>query len=292
MTGDYIVRATAADHQIRAFAATTRELTEAARQAHNTSPIATPALGRLMTAGVMMGSMLKGEGDLLTLKISGDGPMRGLLVTANARAEVKGYVYEPDVLLPASAAGKLDVGGAVGRGTLSVIRDMGLKEPYIGQTQLVSGEIAEDITYYYAASEQVPSSVGLGVLMNRDNTVRRAGGFLIQLMPFTDEAVIGELEKRLAGVRSVTAMLDAGLTPEQLLEELLGTLSLEISGRTPAAFSCDCSRERVSRALLSTGREALQEMLEDGGPVEAGCQFCGKKYSFSAGELEEMLKNA
>ncbi len=151
MTGDYIVRATAADHQIRAFAATTRELTEAARQAHNTSPIATAALGRLMTAGVMMGSMLKGEGDLLTLKISGDGPMRGLLVTANARAEVKGYVYEPDVLLPASAAGKLDVGGAVGRGTLSVIRDMGLKEPYIGQTQLVSGEIAEDITYYYAA---------------------------------------------------------------------------------------------------------------------------------------------
>ena len=292
MTGDYIVRATAADHQIRAFAATTRELTEAARLAHNTSPIATAALGRLMTAGVMMGSMLKGEEDLLTLKISGDGPMRGLLVTANARAEVKGYVYEPDMLLPASAAGKLDVGGAVGCGTLSVIRDMGLKEPYVGQTQLVSGEIAEDITYYYAVSEQVPSSVGLGVLMNRDNTVRRAGGFLIQLMPFTDDAVIDELEGRLAGVRSVTAMLDAGLTPEQILQELLGAMELEIGGRRQAAFRCDCSRERVSRALLSTGRETLQEMLDDGKPVEAGCQFCGKKYSFSMEELAEMLKNA
>ncbi|MDE7299251.1 MAG: Hsp33 family molecular chaperone HslO [Lachnospiraceae bacterium] len=292
MTEDYIVRATAADNQIRAFAATTRELTEAARQAHNTSPIATAALGRLMTAGVMMGSMLKGEDDLLTLKISGDGPMRGLLVTANARAEVKGYVYEPDVLLPASAAGKLDVGGAVGRGTLSVIRDMGLKEPYIGQTQLVSGEIAEDITYYYAASEQVPSSVGLGVLMNRDNTVRRAGGFILQLMPFTDESVVGALEKRLAGVRSVTAMLDAGLTPEQILQELLEDMEPVISDRMPAAFRCDCSRERVSKAILSTGRRELQEMIADGQPVEAGCQFCGKKYCFSIAELEELLQNA
>ena len=292
MTEDYIVRATAADNQIRAFAATTRELTEAARQAHNTSPIATAALGRLMTAGVMMGSMLKGEDDLLTLKISGDGPMRGLLVTANARAEVKGYVYEPDVLLPASAAGKLDVGGAVGRGTLRVIRDMGLKEPYIGQTQLVSGEIAEDITYYYAASEQVPSSVGLGVLMNRDNTVRCAGGFILQLMPFADESVVGALEKRLAGVRPVTAMLDAGLTPEQILQELLEGMEPVISDRMPAAFRCDCSRERVSKAILSTGRRELQEMIADGQPVEAGCQFCGKKYCFSIAELEELLQNA
>lgn len=289
---DYMVRATAADEQIRAFAATTRNLTEQARVIHGTSPVATAALGRLMAAGLMMGSMMKGEDDLLTLKISGDGPMRGVLVTANAHAQVKGYVYEPEVLLPASALGKLDVGGAVGKGTLSVIKDLGLKEPYVGQTALVSGEIAEDLTYYFAASEQVPSSVALGVLMNRDNTVRCAGGFLLQLMPGTKEEVVAALEERLLGIRSVTAMLNAGRMPEQILSELLGDLGLHINEKQPVSYHCDCSRERVGRAILSIGRTELEKMLADGKPVEAGCQFCGKKYRFSAGEIGEMLEQA
>lgn len=290
--GDYMVRATAADDQIRAFAATTRELTECARAMHGTSPIATAALGRLMTAGLMMGSMMKGDNDILTLKINGDGPMRGVLVTANAHAQVKGYVYEPEVLLPANAAGKLDVGGAIGHGTLSVIKDMGLKDPYVGQTALVSGEIAEDLTYYFAASEQVPSSVGLGVLMNKDNTVRRAGGFIIQLMPFTQETVIAALEERLSKIRSVTAMLDQEMTPEQILSELLDDMDLQVNETLPVSYRCDCSRERVGRAILSIGRAELERMLADGEPIEAGCQFCSKKYRFELDEVRAMLKQA
>lgn len=288
-TEDYLIRATAAENQIRAFAATTRGAAEYARQAHNTSPVVTAALGRLLTAGAMMGSMMKGDDDLLTLKIDGDGPVRGLLVTANSKAEVKGYAFEPDVMLPPSRAGKLDVGGAVGNGTLSVIKDMGLKEPYVGQTNLVSGEIAEDITYYYAASEQVPSSVALGVLMNKDNTVRRAGGFIIQLMPFTEDSVIDALEKKLAGITSITSMLDRDMTPEMILQELLGDLGLEINEKLPVSFTCSCSRERVGRAIISIGKKELEEMIEEGNPIEVGCQFCNKKYQFSVDDLKEFL---
>lgn len=289
---DYMVRATAADEQIRAFAATTRNLTEQARAIHGTSPVATAALGRLMAAGLMMGSMMKGEDDLLTLKLNGDGPMRGVLVTANTHAQVKGYVYEPEVLLPANAKGKLDVGGAIGKGMLTVIKDLGLKEPYVGQTELVSGEIAEDLTYYFAASEQVPSSVALGVLMNRDNTVRRAGGFILQLMPDTKEEVVAALEERLSKITSVTAMLDAGMVPEQILAGLLSDMGLRINEKQPVSYACDCSRKRVGRAILSIGRAELENILADGKPVEAGCQFCGKKYQFSVGEVKEMLAQA
>ena len=231
--GDYMVRATAANAQVRAFAVTTKELVETARQAHNTSPVVTAALGRLLTAGVMMGSMLKGDDDLLTLQVRGDGPVRGLTVTANAKGEVKGYATVPDVILPANAKGKLDVGGAVGRGTLSVIRDLGLKEPYVGQTALVTGEIGDDLTSYFATSEQTPSSVGLGVLMEKTNTVRCAGGFIIQLMPFTDEKVIEALEKKISEVQSVTSMLNLGMTPEDILNELLGEFHPEISEKYP-----------------------------------------------------------
>lgn len=290
--GDYMVRATAADDAIRAFAVTTRELTEKARAMHNTSPVATAALGRLMAAGLMMGSMMKGEDDLLTLKIAGDGPMGGVLVTADAHFRVKGYVYKPEVLIGANKRGKLDVGGAIGRGMLSVIRDLGLKEPYVGQTELISGEIAEDLTYYFAASEQVPSSVGLGVLMERDNTVRRAGGFIIQLMPYTSQEVIEELEARLAHVSSVTAMLDSGMMPEDILAELLGDFSLQINDRQQVAYHCGCSKERVSRAILSIGKQELLDMISDGKPVEAGCQFCDKKYRFGVEEIKEMLAGA
>ena len=297
--GDYMVRATAANAQVRAFAVTTKELVETARQAHNTSPVVTAALGRLLTAGVMMGSMLKGDDDLLTLQIRGDGPVRGLTVTANAKGEVKGYATVPDVILPANAKGKLDVGGAVGRGTLSVIRDLGLKEPYVGlkepyagQVALQTGEIAEDLTYYFATSEQTPSSVGLGVLMEKTNTVRCAGGFIIQLMPFAEEETISKLEHNLSLINSVTALLDQGMTPEQLLERVLDGFDVEITDRMPCSFTCNCSKERVEKALISIGKKELQEMIDEDKPIEVNCHFCGKTYRFDVDELKKMEKKS
>ena len=286
---DYIVRATAATNQIRAFAATTRELVEYARSVHNTSPVATAALGRLLTAGAMMGSMMKGAGDLLTLQIKCNGPIQGLTVTADANANVKGYVYDPAVMLPPSPMGKLDVGGAVGAGVLSVIKDMGLKDPYVGQTELVSGEIAEDITYYYAASEQIPSSVALGVLMNKDNTVKRSGGFIIQLMPFAEEEVINKLEKKISEISSITQLLDDDLTPEMILLHILGDFGLEILDTIPTAFTCNCSKERVEKAIISIGKKDIQEMIDDNEPIEVNCHFCNTKYNFSIDELETIL---
>ncbi len=289
---DYVVRATAAEGQIRAFAATTRELTEYARAAHNTSPVATAALGRLLTAGVMMGCDMKGEKDLLTLKIQGDGPIEGLTVTADSHGHVKGYVGNPAVMLPPNEKGKLDVGGALGVGVLSVIKDIGLKEPYVGQTILVTGEIAEDLTYYYANSEQTPSSVALGVLMNKDNTVRQAGGFIIQLMPGASEAVISGLEAKLKEITSVTTLMDVGNTPEMILNYVLGEFGLEINDRLPVGFYCNCSKERVERALISVGKKDIQEMIDDGKPIEVNCHFCNKNYTFEVEDLKEMLERA
>lgn len=289
---DYIVRATAAEGQIRAFAATTKEMAETARKAHDCSPVATAALGRLLTVGAMMGVMMKGDKDVLTLQIKGEGPIGGLTVTADSHGNVKGYAEDPQVMLPANLAGKLDVGGAVGPGILYVIKDLGMKEPYVGQTELQTGEIAEDLTYYFAASEQVPSSVGLGVLMEKNNTVKQAGGFIIQLMPFTDEKVIEALEAKIAQVRPVTAMLDDGMTPEQILEELLGELGLEINETLPAQFHCGCSKERVSKALVSVGAKELQSMIDDGKEIEVNCHFCNTNYSFSVDELKELLKKS
>lgn len=289
---DYLIRATAANGQVRAFGVTSRELTETAKNAHDTSPVATAALGRLMSAAVMMGADLKGENDLLTLRMEGDGPMGGLLATADSRGNVKGYAFHPEVLLPPNARGKLDVGGALGAGMLSVVKDIGLKEPYVGQTNLVSGEIAEDLTYYYAASEQIPCSIALGVLMNKDNTVRQAGGFMIQLLPGASDELIDRLEERLGELPSITALLDAGKTPEEILSGLLGDFDLEILEKKPVQFHCDCSRERVERAIVSIGKKEIREMIEEGKPIEAGCQFCNKKYSFSVEELEELLQKA
>ena len=289
---DYIVRATAADAQIRAFACTTKDVVETARQAHNTSPVVTAALGRLLSAGAMMGSMLKGDDDLLTLQIKGDGPMQGLMVTADSRSNVKGYAYVPDVILPANAVGKLDVAGAVGNGTLRVIRDMGLKDPYVGQTLLQTSEIAEDLTYYFATSEQVPSSVGLGVLMERNNTVKQAGGFIIQLMPFAEESVISRLEQNLSGIMSVTAMLDAGNTPEQMLNQLLDGLECEILETRPTAFLCNCGRPKIEKVLISLGEKEIKEMIDEGKEIEINCQFCGKHYQFSVDELKELYRKS
>lgn len=289
---DYIVRASAADSQIRAFAASTRGLVEHARQIHGMSPVATAALGRLLTAGAMMGSMMKGEKDLLTLQIGCSGPIGGLTVTADSRAGVKGYVHNPLVNLPPNAQGKLDVGGALGAGMLSVIKDLGMKEPYVGQTNLVTGEIAEDITYYFAASEQVPSSVALGVLMNKDNTVRQAGGFIIQLLPFAGEEVIAGLEKKIAQLHSITALLDQDMTPEQILESVLGEFGLEITDTIPTRYYCNCTKERVAKALISIGNKDLREMIEEGRPIEVNCHFCNTNYEFSTEELKELLRRA
>ena len=288
---DYIVRATAANGQVRAFAAITRETVEEARQHHGTSPVATAALGRLLTAGTMMGSMMKNETDMLTLQVRGDGPIGGITVTADSKGDVKGYVENPDVMLPPKN-GKLDVGGAVGIGLLQVIKDMGLKEPYSGQTILVSSEIAEDLTYYFANSEQVPSSVGLGVLMEKDNTVKTAGGFIIQMMPFAEDATISQIEENLKLVTSVTELLDKGYTPEQLLEELLGNVGLEITDTMPTRFYCNCSKERVEQAVASVGKKDFQEMINDGKPIEVKCHFCNTAYHYSVEELKNILKRS
>lgn len=289
---DYIVRATAANAQIRAFAATTKETVENARQRHNTSPVATAGLGRLLTAGAMMGSMLKGEKDILTLQIKGDGPMQGVTVTADSQARVKGYVLEPQVMLPPNEQGKLDVGGAIGNGFLNVIKDMGLKEPYSGQTMLQTGEIADDLTYYFANSEQVPSCVGLGVLMEKNNTVRQAGGFIIQLMPFAEEEVIEKLESNLQKVHSVTKILDDGNTPEQMLELLLEGMELEILDTIPTEFYCNCDKARVEKAIISIGKKEIQDMIDDDKEIEVNCHFCNTSYTFTVEELKEILKKA
>ena len=289
---DYMIRATAAEGQIRAFAATTRDMVEKAKNAHNTSPVATAALGRLMTAAAMMGADLKGEKELLTLRIEGSGPLGGLLVTANGHGDVKGYAFNPDVMLPPNAQGKLDVGGSLDLGVLSVIKDIGLKEPYVGQTQLVTGEIAEDLTYYFATSEQVPSSVALGVLMNKDNTVRQAGGFIIQLLPGAEEATIAALEKTIGELEPVTTMLNKGMTPEDILELILGQFGLEILDKMPIQFTCNCTKSRVEKALISIGGKELQEMIDEGKSIEVNCQFCNKHYEFSVDELKELYEKA
>lgn len=287
---DYIIRAIAANDQIRAFAAVTTETVEEARKDHNTSPVATAALGRLLTAGAMMGTMMKGDKDILTLQIKAGGPLEGITVTADSKGRVKGYVGNPNVCIPANSKGKLDVAGAVGVGFMNVIKYMGLKEPYVGQVALQTSEIAEDLTYYFATSEQVPSAVGLGVLMNKDNTVRQAGGFIVQLMPFAEESTIAKLEENVQKITSVTSLLEEGHTPESLLEKVLDGFDMEINEKIPTEFYCNCSRERVEKALISIGRKELNEMIQEGKPIEMNCHFCNHNYEFTVEELKEILR--
>ena len=288
---DYIVRASAADGQIRVFAATTRDLVEKARKIHGTSPVATAALGRLLTGAAMMGSMMKGRSDVLTVQIMGDGPIGSVTVTADSMARVKGFVQNPEVMLPASKEGKLDVGGAVGMGMLRVIKDLGLKEPYVGETELISGEIAEDLTVYFATSEQTPSSVALGVLMNRDNTVAQAGGFIIQLMPDATEEVISHLEQKLTEVTSVSGLLEEGMTPEEILEYIFAGFDLKLLDKIPTSYYCNCSKTRVEKALISIGAKELNAMIEDGEPITMNCHFCDTSYTFSVDELKALVQN-
>ena len=288
---DYIVRATAAGTQIRAFAAATTGVVETAREKHDLSPVASAALGRLLTGAAMMGSMMKNDTDVLTLQIRCSGPIGGLTVTADSHGDVKGYAVNPSVMLPPKN-GKLDVGGALGAGFLNVIKDMGLKEPYSGQTVLQTGEIAEDLTYYFATSEQVPSSVGLGVLMNKDNTVRCAGGFIVQVMPFVEEEVLQKLETNISRISSVTQMLDNGHTPEQMLEQVLEGLEVEFTDTLPTQFICNCSKNRIEKAIISIGEKEIREMIDDGEEIEVKCHFCDSAYHFTVEELKELLKKA
>ena len=289
---DYVVRATASNGLIRAFACTTRELVEECRKTHNTFPICTAAIGRLMSSALMMGVDLKGARSVITLTVKGDGPIKGLTATADNLGNVKGFVSNPNVLLPQNEAGHLNVGGALGQGKLSVIKDIGLKEPYIGSVDLQTGEIAEDLTYYFAVSEQIPSSVGLGVLMNKNNTVKQAGGFIIQLMPDATEEVISKLEDKLSHIKSVTSMLDEGMTPEEMLQFILGDMDLEINDHIPVQFHCNCSRDKVSKALISLGKKELEKLIEDGKPQDVFCDYCEKHYSFSSAELQTLYDNA
>lgn len=287
---DYIVRATAADHAVRAFAITSKHLTETARLCHHTSPVVSAALGRLLAAGAMMGIMMKGKDDLLTVQVICDGPLKGMTVTADSAGHVKGYPNVANVELPPNKLGKLDVGGAVGSGILRVIQDMGLKEPYVGTTQLQTGEIAEDLTYYFASSQQVPSSVGLGVLVDTDCSIRQAGGFIVQLMPYASEEVIGQLEHNIQYISSVTDMLEQGAAPEDILRNVLAGMDLDITGKEcVASFQCNCSKERVTKALLSISKKDLQDIVNDNEPIEIKCQFCNKAYTFDVDELKDML---
>ncbi len=286
---DYIVRATAANGYVRAFAANTHDMAEKARSIHHTTPVATAALGRLMTAGAMMGVMMKGEEDLLSLTIRSEGPLQGMTVTADSKGNVKGFPYNPNCPLMVNSMNKLDVGGAMGPGMLTVVKDLGLKEPYSSQVDLQSGEIGDDLAYYFTLSEQTPSSVGVGVLVNQDESVQQAGGFIIQLMPGFDDSVVDRLMENLSGVKSVTELLSEGLTPEEILEKLLGNLGLEINDTVPCAFNCNCSRERVRKALLSVGKKELRSMIAENRPAELVCDFCNTKYTFTVKELQELI---
>ena len=290
--GDYIIRATAANDSIRAFAATTRETVQKARELHNTTPVASAALGRLLTAGAMMGIMLKGEKDLVTIQIKGDGPLEGEIVTADSKGRVKGYVFNPNVDIPPKSPTKLDVGGAVGKGFLTVIKDLGLKEPYVGKTELVSGEIAEDLTYYYAKSEQVASAISLGVLVDTDTNIKQAGGFIIQVMPGITEKILSRLESRINVVPYITELLSMGDTPESILNLILGDMDLQIIDKVPTEYYCGCSRERVEKALLAIGKDDLKKILEEDKKAELSCHFCNKVYNFDENDLKRLLAEA
>ena len=286
---DYIVRGHAAGGTVRAFAADTTKVAAEAMERHFTYPVVTAALGRLLTAGAMMGSMMKGEDDLITLTVKGDGPVGNITVSADSHGNVKGFAGNPQVEVPDKYAGKLDVGTAVGRGTLSVVMDLGLSDPYNGTVELQTGEIADDLAYYFTVSEQTPSAVGLGVMIDTDASVKHSGGFIIQMMPDVSEETISAVESKLSDLKPVTAMMDEGMTPEMILEHILGDLGLEITERSDVRFHCNCSKERVSEALATLKPGDIQEMVDDGETIEVKCFFCNTAYNFTVDELKELL---
>ncbi|CAM3969673.1 Hsp33 family molecular chaperone HslO [Mesobacillus zeae] len=289
---DYLVKALAYDGQVRAFAVNSTETVSEAQRRHYTWPIASAALGRTMTAAAMMGAMQKGE-DKLTIKVEGGGPIGLILVDSNAKGEVRGYVSNPHVHFDLNEYGKLDVRKAVGTtGALTVVKDLGMRDFFTGQVPIVSGELGEDFTYYFATSEQVPSSVGVGVLVNPDNTIKAAGGFILQLMPGAEDAVISEIESRLKEIPPVSKLIEKGLTPEEVLEEVLGEGNVKFLETMPVSFTCTCSKDRFSNAIVSLGAAEIKDMIEQDGQAEVHCHFCGEKYIFTKEELEELKENA
>lgn len=289
---DYLVKALAYNDQVRAYAVRSTETVAEAQRRHNTWPTASAALGRAISAGVMMGSMLKGE-EKLTVKIEGDGPLGPILVDANAKGHVRGYVTNPQVHFDLNELGKLDVRRAVGTsGFLSVVKDIGLRDYFTGQVPIVSGELGEDFTYYFVKSEQVPSSVGVGVLVNPDNTILAAGGFIIQLMPGTEEETITEIEERLKTIPPISKLIEKGLTPEEVLEEVLGKGNVRFLEKQPVSFTCTCSKERFGDAIVSLGKEEITDMIETDGKAEAQCHFCNEVYQYNREELESMMNES
>ncbi|MDT2048723.1 Hsp33 family molecular chaperone HslO [Priestia flexa] len=289
---DYLVKALAYNNQVRAYAVKTTEAVGEAQRRHYTWPTASAALGRTMSAGVMMGAMLKGE-QKLTIKVEGGGPIGAILVDSNAKGEVRGYVTNPQTHFDLNKHGKLDVARAVGTGgTLSVVKDVGMRDQFNGQVPIVSGELGEDFTYYFVTSEQVPSSVGVGVLVNPDNSILAAGGFIIQLLPGTDESTISAIEQRLQTIEPISKLIQRGLTPEEILEEVLGKDNLKILETMPVQFKCQCSKERIGNAIISLGKDEIQSMIDEDGKAEAQCHFCNEMYHFPAEELKEMKEEA
>lgn len=289
---DYLVKALGYNGQVRAYAVSTTDTVAEAQRRHYTWPTASAALGRAMTAGVMMGAMMKGD-DKLTIKIEGGGPLGSILVDSNAKGEVRGYVTNPQTHFDLNDQGKLDVRRAVGTdGMLTVVKDIGLKDHFTGQTPIISGELGDDFTYYLVTSEQVPSSVGVGVLVNPDNTIKAAGGFILQLMPGTEEETIVAIEQQLKVIPPISKLIEAGSRPEDILEQLLGEGNVQILEKMPISFSCQCSRERIENALISLGKDEIRQIIEEEGQAEANCHFCNENYHFSKEELEQLENDA
>lgn len=287
---DYFIRGMDKEGRIRIFVAATSKMVEEARKTHNSSATATAALGRALTAGVMMGAMMKNDEDLLTLKIAGDGPIGTIFVVAKNNGDVKADILNPQADLPSRPDGKLDVGGLVGRnGSITTIMDLGLKEPYVGQSQLVSGEIAEDLTNYYAYSEQQPSAVGLGVLVDKDISVKAAGGYIIQLLPGVSDEDIDKIEDSLASMEPISQLIDKGLSPEEIMNSLLKGFSMEVLEKKPLRYHCDCSREKINKVIKDLGKTEINAIIEEDGKAELVCHFCNKKYQFSEDDLRKIL---
>jgi molecular chaperone Hsp33 len=289
---DYLIKALAYNDQVRAYATRTTETISEAQKRHQTWPTASAALGRSMTAGVMLGSMLKGDAKL-TIKVEGGGPIGVILVDSNSKGEVRGYVTNPQTHFDLNDKGKLDVAKAVGtEGSLTIVKDLGLKEHFSGQVPIVSGELGEDFTYYLVTSEQIPSSVGVGVLVNPDNTILASGGFIIQLLPGTDDETITKIEERLSKMEPISKLIQRGLTPEEILEEVLGQDNVKILEKQPVVFKCQCSKERIENAIVSLGTEEIQSMINEEGQAEAQCHFCNEVYVLTREDLEELKREA
>ena len=289
---DQLVRAISKDGFVKAVAVSTRDLTERARQIHHTTPVATAALGRTLAAASMLGNALKGDGASVTLQIKGDGPLGTILAVSDNEGNVRGKVDDPAVDLPLRPDGKLDVGAAVGHeGMLTVIRDLNMKDPYVGSVSLLGGEIAEDLAAYFVESEQIPTACGLGVLVDRDRSVLTAGGYLIQLLPGAGEEIVSRVEGGIMAAGSVTALLKADSDPESLLRRVMPDFELEILEKSPIEYRCYCSRERMEKALISLGPEEMRSLIDEQGSAELHCQFCDNVQTFTKADLEELLKN-